>query len=600
MDQTPSTPKQASTPHRWYFRPWAISLWITLALAVIVFLVITYVPIGDPDSSGNGLNVSFHSGKIEAQNNLSTTSGISSSQYAQLAMQRIALINASDHPVMRKVWRKVADRLAGQTFLKTVDTFDLSDGEGWPTTGGRLYDMYIMLDMPRFDSSGLLVTGRTVDARVTVTIGQDLWDSRHGYTDNLSAPTVRINCRMKLEHHSVTTGYESANARYTLVIDNIAEQIGKSLVENLTKWSSGYGKLTSVPAGLYPEYRPVPTDLPLPENPTPVRVISGSGLLLHNHTVWTMKTNQPVQVLRDLHAALSGAGWRVPKRQFKDDDPWTHHLRASRDGNLYEAFAVRPNPLVTERPTDKPDRLVIIYKNRMTHEEAAPALERLLNADGVQIATLLTFERIMNAAQSDRLMQRLLSTDGLSSSAQMRVIRHLHKHGQAAEAIKRLRTAYIMALVNPDGNVNEVKELGREITEQDDWEPPQPTIEDLNKLGIKPLEPGKPSTAEVGLNEPAMFYQQLEGDDSYLGPLVLLSVTVKKSTIPEGVYELILAHRSPGGGGGSTTSTPHHPLSPWRHKDSYGCNKARWYAEAEEIGQDRFRIRISAKMISNN
>jgi len=561
------------------------------ALLLIVFVVVTYVPLGGPDGEGV-LNVTLHSGKIEANNNLNSTSSVMAPSNGRVAMARVAVVNRSDHRVMRRVATDVADRIAATDAIDTVDAFDMASGDDWPNDGRRLYDLYIVLDMPEFDSSGLLATGRTVDAKVTANVGNDLWDSRHGYSDALTPPMVRINCSISLDHHSVSSGYESANAKYTQVIDNIADQLAGDLEKKLAKWAADHPLMSDVPGGLYPTYRPAPDDLPLPDAAELERVISGNGLMLHNRTVWTMHTDRPAEMLNDLAGRLEAAGWRTGDPNITADDRWSHHLRASRDAQVYEAFVVQPRMMTFAEPdANEAVRLVVDYRDRMTRDETGAVLEQMLEANAISIPTMLQFRTVMGNDLRERCVQRMLEAKGLPAAAQLMVIRHLHQRGRTGEAIARLDDAHLAVLLDPDGDTDAAVKLAKEVTGHDDWKPTGPTEEQLRRMGAQPVEPGATLEAEVALNQPALFYHQAPETDVNLGPMVLAAVTVTPSKIPEGDYTLNLAKVSmPGGRRGQSSSTPHGHERPWSCVHAHGYNDMDWYVTADEIGPDRFRI----------
>ena len=587
---------QQASKRRWYRRPWVIALMVVLGLPLVALMIITFVPVDDVEVGGTSLDLELQAGKIEASNNLSYNSSVTSSARALLDLRRVMILNVSDHVVMRKVADRVAEHLRAAPMVDTADVFNIGDGDDWPNQGGRLYDFYLTLDMPKFDTSGQVIAGRRAEATVTVNGGQEPWDSHHGYTDHLTPPIVRINFSVTLQHRSTTTGYESADARYKLMIDNIAGQLAESLVKNFGEWSAKHASFGDVPDEFLPPYRQVPDDLPLPDSPDLVRVISGSGLLVHNCSVWMMPTDDPVAALRDLRNRLDEAGWRVPESEDIGGEIWSRHFRATSDrgSHIYEAYQIRSDEAGGD--DNAPARIVIEYRDRMTREETQPTIDRLLAEDDPSLATLLTFDCAMTSEQSKRLTELMLNAQpaGLPTHAHLRVARHLHGKGMDAQAMAYLNAAYILARA-ADAKTDEIEKLAKEITGQDKWKPDPPTAPDLERLGIRALGLGDSVTTEVDLGEPVVCYQMTSaeqvGDE---GPM-LISATVLRSAIPEGRYTLRTAYRAIlSGGGGSSTSTPHDLSSPWHCQRGTGLNKLSWETGAEEIGKDRFRITLRA------
>ncbi len=580
---------------KWFRRLWVISLMVASGLVLAALAVITFVPLDDVEVGGTSLNLELQTGKIEASNNLSASSSVSSSSQAMLDLRRVMIINLSDHMVMRKVTERVAERLRAAPVVDTVDVYNVADGDDWPNQGGRLYDFYLTLDMPRFDTSGLVVAGRRAEATVSMNGGQDPWDSRHGYTDHLTPPIVRINVNATLQHRSTTTGYESAGARYKLMIENIADQLAESLAKNFGEWSAKHPSFGDVPDEFRPTYRPVPDDLPLSDSPDLVRVISGSGLLVHNCSVWMMPTDDPVAALRDLRDRLNKAGWHGSERDDIGEDIWSRHFRTTADkgSRIYEAYQVRPDNLGGDMA---PARIVIEYRDRMTREETQPTIDRLLTEDSPPLATLLSFDRAMTSEQSKRLTELMLNAPptGLPTHAHLRVARHLLDKGMEEQAMAYLSAAYFLARA-ADASTDEIEKLAKEITGQDKWKPDPPTEAELEQLGLGKLRLGDSFTTEVNLDEPVVCYQMTSPEEIGYEGATLISVTVLRSAIPEGRYALRVGHRAISSGwGGSDTSTPHDLSSPWRCQLGAGMNDLSWGAEAEEIGKDRFRITLRA------
>lgn len=575
---------------RWIKRS-AIGL---ILLGVVGVLLVTYVPLGDgPAGDGFGpVSVELQAGSIQANNSLAASTSKSRSGNAQLLARRLAVVNQSEHMLMRRVGPTVAERLRQLPFVEQVDYF----GPGTRPIGPvRLHDMYITLAMPTFDATGALVTGRTVDATVTVSAGQALFRSSHGYHDSLSPPSVRINYSAKLTHHSVTRGYESAHANYKLAAENVAAQLADSLTKHYTDWAKDDGVLGKLPAGLYPPYRAVPTDLPLPE-PTAQRVWSGHGLMLHNHTTWRLESSQPEALFADLHRRLEAAGWRVDSSHGeREGQPL--HLRAHKGRRIYEAFQIHDSPGTWgERPDPTP--VAIIYRDRMQRDELEPVMDGVLDDSQASLETLITLTPLLRGEQRHRLLERFAANPPRHAHALVVYARLLHEQDDAEQAMVVLADAHVLArAAAADELIRRIEQRAEKIDDQNDWSPSPPTDADLQRLGFQRLEMDQPVELSLTLDEPGYFYQRIHPKDAQgagPGPLSLISLEIRRATIPEGVYTLVLRRRDFAGGGGSSTSTPHHPPVPWRGTIATGYNQFRWHAEAEEIDDRRFRVTVHA------
>ncbi len=575
----------------WYGRRWVMVLVLVLGLPIAVFLFITFVPL---DDQGNGVHLKLHATKTNANNALSSSTSTRSHPYAQLACGRVAVVNQHDHRIMRSVAQQLADRLAALDMTETVDLIDLAAAGKIVSPGERLYDLYVRLDMPKFERSGLLPTGRTIDTLITAQVGGDLWDSHHGYHDNQTPPLARINSRLKLEHQSTTTGYESASARYTDAINGIAEQIGNDIEKKLREVSSKHGTLVQLPEGFYPAYAPLPDDLPLPDDPALVQLISGHGLMVANHTVWSLPTTQPTEVLRELLDRLKQADWNISDNNFDSEHVQTHHLRARRGEAVYEAFEARHLGLRDIRGEQR--TVVIRYRRHMTREQCEPHIRALFTDQTQPIETLMMFHGNSGRELRKMLAEQLMQRDHLPVLAELAVVRYLHKQGHDEQALTRLQQAHVKQQLSDQSHTKEIKKLGREITGDKQWEPARCTVEQLDAAGYTAMSLNKPYVVEVDLNQTARFYLPEYQTGNEQSGLTLVGIIVERASIPEGTYRISMRRgTTAGSGSGSSSSTPHHPPSPWRGSVGHGYNNTTWLANAEEISPKRFRVTLHVK-----
>lgn len=569
--------------HKKRSKKWII-LGTVVFLALVGFLVVTYVPLGD--GSGSGVNVEFHAGKIEARNNSSRSASVSQSTGRELDLRRIAIINWSDHRVMQAIARRLAEDLRSRSIAEAVDLYDASGG-AMPEPGGELYSTYITLDLPRFDATGLLATGRTVDATVKATIGPNFWNSRHGYTDHLTPPHIDAEAAVTIDHHSVSTGYETADAKYAQVIDNLAAETIKQVNGQLAEWAGKYELLETVPEGLMPAYRPVPDDLPLPDAPALTLLISGNALMAHNRTIWTVQTTDHDTLLRTMRQQLEAMDWRADATGRDADQP-LHHFRAQTNdyGRVVEAFSVRPS---WEDPVPgEPDTVVIRYTDRMTREEMRPIFERMLDDESIDVLALRPYDRNMTADLSERLWDALTERNDLPLADELHVIRRLNRNGNHEAAEARLNAAYLRAVIGIDDKRDDVVKLAEEINGDMSWTPTPPGTDELQAMGAKPIGEGETATIDVRLGQPALFYQWSDEVDSPNG-LKLISATITNATIPEGKYKLTLGTGTFERRDGNMSVTPHSHETPWTGFTGYN----RWYIEAKEVGPDRFEIKLT-------
>ena len=150
-------------------------------------------------------------------------------------------------------------------------------------------------------------------------------------------------------------------------------------------------------------------------------------------------------------------------------------------------------------------------------------------------------------------------------------------------AMQTLHRAAALALGHEDASRirNRIEEIGRRMTGNKKWEPPEVDEAMLQRAGFKLLPESGEAIMEVALSEAANFYDTQ-------GKLTRHSIVVEPSRIPEGVFTLY--HRTDSG---STHSTVHNPDRPWRGSTGFSSNDSSWRVEAIEIGDETFRVTLT-------
>ncbi|MDF7808931.1 hypothetical protein P4E94_15905 [Pontiellaceae bacterium B12219] len=566
----------------WYARPWAIAIWICIAVPVLL----SVVPLGNPDSD-DASHLSMHFGSINANDRTTTGSTMSGAGTAFFSAEHVVVMVRTDHRVARRIGRALAKQLEGLGFIKRVDL--LMPGE-YPESGQPAPNFFVVLEMPSFSARGLLIAGRKVKATVNVNLSRDPAYSNNSYRDRNTAPFAHVSMHSSLEHESVSRGYETAAARYQLVIDDISGQIGGTVVKTLSDWYGTYHAPGVLPAGFMPAYVPPPDDLPLPEHTALEPVFTGHDVMVRNRTDWLMEcTIASFEVLQDVHAQLLEDDWRVEPEILQPADFGSFFV-ARKGSAVFEGFEDPASFGIHE--TDKPMRLVFRYENRLEREFVLSALDDMIADPDLPPETGLAFMSCMNADQRTRLLESWMDRPVLPFQARLAVVRELEHTGRKKEALARLQTLYAAALLAADGETDEVKKLGREITGDKNWKPALPTEEEFIAAGARPVETS-PFEFDIALNETARFLAPT-GEDA---ELVLLSLTIKPSVIPEGLYTFELSNRSGAelDSAGSSSRTPHLREHPWKGQISYGLNAHHFRAKATETGPDRFRVELEIR-----
>lgn len=586
MQQTSDAPTIAKLWHR--------SITIKLigglvALFVLLLLVITFVPMPE-DSVVPAVKVDAT--VIQAKNQFNSHHSISTTNHVFLLLEHVAVINNSDHPVMRGVADKLVEQLRNHPGLQTVHCVDATQQSQWCDDGEQLPDMFIVLDMLKFTETGLLATGRDIKATLEIGFSQNIGDSAHHTTDGYTPPVIDVQGHMTLEHQSTSHGYESANAQYQCVIKNITEQIHEQLTGNFQKWAGEYPQLTVIPQGLYPAYRPLPSDFPLPDEPTLKQVFTGRKIMCHNTTSWTMRVmdGKTSDVLFEAYVEkLKAAGWHVDDYDKRNGQMNNNHLRAIRDAAVLEMFEDRHNQTID---ADKPIDIVLRFDDRFNRQDMAKVMEMLLSQENLPLQTWLTFERLMDRQTRDQFIKRYLDTPGLSVDIQLMVIDYLQRHKQKDEASKRLESFGPIAVMIDSKHKSEIKRLGQQLTGDKKWKIPKVTIDTFKNADIPFLPDNQEQIVTTKRSEPVMFYGMGNPTDDAPDVPVLIHILVEPSDIPQGKYKLSLKVLNPDHGNDMTSSIRHDPPTPWRDSTAFSSMNRTWQVNAMELSDGKFELKV--------
>ena len=357
------------------------------------------------------------------------------------------------------------------------------------------------------------------------------------------------------------------------------------LGDNLGKWTATYADASLIPRELYPVFQPAPERLPLPVEAPLERVISGSGLLTQNYTVWTVESDDPLGMLRACAADAERQGWDVADDELTDASHF-YWFRATRGSEMMEAFEMRD----AYGPHTEYERVYLVfrYSNRMDSEAFEPVWAAIAERDDLPVEVELGFYHFMAAAQKEQLVADWRERGGLPLAAERYVIRTLKEEGAADEIGRRLRACYLSVLFGDKESKKKLIQFAREILDDEQWELSPPSLDELVDMGAQVCADN--AVAEVALNQPALFL--LEKEDRK----IVAAITVTPSEIPEGLYTLSAGELSGpdfSHGGLSMSSTLHSHEHPWSSFISSGCNAICYSADAEEIGTNRFRIALS-------
>lgn len=562
---------------------WIVPLAI-VALLVAVAAVVTFVPLSNPET-GAGLEI--EGTKIESRSDFTMTTTVANAGINSLyPLERIAVVSQSDHLLMRRAIPQVVKGLAQLPVLGKVDYFGCGE---WPAKGHLPYDMYILVDMPAFDETGFVLSGRTIDATITVNAGSDLWSSGHHEFSRSRPPRASMYLSGALNHHSVTKGYESAGARYKSLAQNVAGELTDHLTTHIAKQAAEYG-VANVPESLYPPFRPLPEGLPVINIENAQQVIHGRGLMVHNMTVWRAQSDS-LDALEDLQQRLAAAAWKIETCKNSSREGL---FKADLNEDSIEGFITRD---------DHPDALphiVVKYVDYMNKEDLGSTIDKLLDDDSVALDVLACVEHNMSNKQRDRLARRVGLSTSTNPNMQLLVARYLRKNNDDDAALERLNLAFVLAqacgLSTWD---SQITELGKKITGQDDWKATVPSESMMSQCGIIFLTPdGEGVKAQLALNERLVVYlppvmDAAAKDDSNRPHVAMLRI--HHAAQPEAVYGMTLRLKTLGsspGGSVESVRSPLNPPSPFHGNVGAGYNQCNVYADVQEVDEKQFMVTL--------
>ena len=507
------------------------------------------VPVA-PQEQPSLVSFEIQAGKIEANNQFSSSSTSSRSGHSGLACGRLVIMNHSDHLLMARIGQLLLDELKPLGYIHQIDYYPVGFN---PEQGKLAPDVAVTIDLDKLAESGW-PGSHTVEATFTVTAGNGPPGCRNSYSDHLTPPVVQFDWNGTLHHTSTTTGLNSSAAKYKLVAENVAKQIAETLTKEFKERREKEGIVPELPQAFYPPYRKPPA-LPLADFGNLELITSWHGLMNHNETLWRLTINRPVtNVLGEMRRRLEATGW---KTRDTSKTPDQSYLRMSHNDTTLMIYV--PSPQGTP-PSSSPREpiLNIQYVDRMTQDELRAAIDESLTQN-VSTDILVCFEGQWSEEQSRRILKALQSRPVRTPQTALTLANLCHRLKQDDNARRELLHA--QALLRTVAQYSDLeskarnlaKDLGDEKLVKKPIEPPV-----LKELGFVELKPGIHVPAqETGLEEPVHFFAKTPS-----GSLNTVSLRVVKSISNNGglSYQLAFVDSSENSRSWGTGGTSHNFL----------------------------------------
>ncbi len=556
------------------------------------------VVITEDDTKPTGkpaLTFEANAGKLASSNNYSTSTFSSHSQNARFSAASILILCRDDHLLLDKVTRILQQQLAAQPYVKRVTYYPPSEAADMKE---MLPDVFIMLAMPRIDETKSPI-GRKLDATLTCSAGRTLYPGHsHTFYSN-SPPVINFGIESTLEHKSNFTGIESRQARYKQQARDIADQLAKGLIGQFDKWKDAHGLLPELPDFLYPLTTDV-CDFDFLQGESARVILSGTGLLLNNHTTWMFIDDRPtLDVLKECRDKLRQLGWRGGREldgeskhpiesmtMSKGDEQITIFRQRRRNRNL--GRIVFDN---SDEPA-KPMPMIAHYRSLFTSDQMNNAMDQLLNAD-VDIETIMIFEQFIRNDQHKEKFLSLIEQNPVQSMRGCLTLADFYAdENQLEKATAAFMRARVFARVdkklNPESNRFKqiAKKLGDESLAKAAMD-----ISHFTEAGFIDLtDRTETATVEKGLNDPAAFC--IVNDEGDICTVVLTiqpaAPSSESSPLPR-QYELARIVKTKNSSSVGTSSYRPGPTSVYLR--DWGLD----LVTIKSLANERFRFSISPK-----
>jgi len=494
-----------------------------------------------------GPNDSFYKfgaqfGTISARNNIQTLSSTSAESGARVNTRNIMIICQSPHRLLDRTMREFQKSLAKLPYVGEVTYYPFGT---WPKSGGFLPDVFITINMPKVNEKSFL-RSRYFKAIIKWTAGSSIFAGTSNSDQAYTLPVLRFDIESQLDHESQMSGIESSQAKYKLVADGICSEMIKSISKQFENLLDKYGQMPESPEMLHGVYHE-PPELSFLKADKVQQLISGSGLLKNNHTVWRFTDERQIdKALMAYRDELKILGWgyvdlgKEYLRMRKGNEYIYIFRQRRRDSKAGTIFWGEPEKMASEAS------LIADYESEFTDDQMQKAMDALLDSD-VEMKMLLIFEKYFRTPkQLERLRSIIEESPVHTLDGCLMLARYWADRGEMEKGRELLLRARAMQRAEKGHNVRaeEIKSLAGELGDESLAEVPV-AEEIFRQMGfINPEQINEPVEIEKPINEPVLFYHRLDDgelqtfalriirsqESSYSAPYNLLTVESRKGS----------------------------------------------------------------------
>jgi hypothetical protein len=392
-------------------------------------------------SDQGGLNFEAHASSLQSTNNVSSIGSTIHSSPGFFAERSMMILNRSNHLLMQRVGDGLLQYLQEENPLDRIDYFPTGHS---PPTGDRAPDLFVTLDLTALEETGIV--DRDLDATVTLTLGSTLTTSNHSVSDSYSPPTLELFAHSTIEHASSLTGVESSSARYRLQGNDIAQEVGKVIVEKLKSLRTQHKALPLLPESFYPEWVSTPEFAFLAVHDATL-LTSLRGLCYHNETLWVIQNvSDAVALLDQIHSELTSLDWKGGPGKFENG---TLNMRMSSGAKVPEVFHVprRHGRIGLTDVNDSGSSGISVYirfRYSMSQHEQQDAYGQMLATATPNVEQLASLRRMGSRKQRRQFISMIQNAPPQSTEAWMMLAEHYSAEQQIVELRKALKGVYVL------------------------------------------------------------------------------------------------------------------------------------------------------------
>jgi hypothetical protein len=512
-------------------------------------------PTGQEDSSDR---FQAHIGTINARNKIQTLSSTSAGSGARVSTRNILIICQSPHDLLDRTMREFQKSLVQLPYVGEVAYYPFGT---WPKPGGFLPDVFIIINMPNVNEKTFL-RSRYFKTIITWTAGSSIFAGTSHSDQPYTLPVVRFDIESQLVHESKMFGIESSQAKYKLAADGICSETIKSISKQFGNLMDKYGRMPELPEMLHGVYHE-PPEFSFLKTDKLQQLISGSGLLKNNHTVWRFAEERQIdKALMAYRDELKNLGWGQEDlgkdylRMHKGNEHIHIFRQSRRDSKAGTIFWSDPEKMVSE------GLLIADYESHFTDDQMQKAMDALLDS-GAEMKTLLIFEKYFRTPeQLERLRSIVEESLVHTLDGCLMLARYWAERGQTDKGRELLLRARAMQHTEKDHNVraDEIKSLAGKLGDESLAEVPV-TEEIFRQMGfINPEQLDRPIEIEKPINEPVLFYRRLGDGELQTFALRIIRSLESSNSLP---YHLLTVERRKGSTSSSENGGKVNPGGIW-------------------------------------